>query len=121
MDRHRSADRGLETTALESGLPLRCEVCTLLHWLACHDFELSAAECLPCRGDRCMLNLSWLIGPSIGLLYVIGWIWRTPAAGSDTGVRFYDYHYPQISHRWTSLPCAPLKELEYREVVTEHT
>ncbi|GBL93887.1 hypothetical protein AVEN_25694-1 [Araneus ventricosus] len=34
------------------------------------------------------------------LLYVVGWIWNTPAAGSDVGVRFYGRHVRQILHRW---------------------
>ncbi|GBN39379.1 hypothetical protein AVEN_205915-1 [Araneus ventricosus] len=34
------------------------------------------------------------------LLYVVGWIWNTPAAGSDVGVRFYGRHVHQILHRW---------------------
>ncbi|GBM36416.1 hypothetical protein AVEN_234802-1 [Araneus ventricosus] len=34
------------------------------------------------------------------LLYVVGWIWNTPAAGWDVGVRFYGRHVRQILHRW---------------------
>ncbi|GBL77170.1 hypothetical protein AVEN_12794-1 [Araneus ventricosus] len=51
------------------------------------------------------------------LLYVVGWIWNTPAAGSDVGVRFYGRHVRQLLHRWI-FPMGPSKELVYRDVVT---
>ncbi|GFU66064.1 hypothetical protein TNCV_1116761 [Trichonephila clavipes] len=34
------------------------------------------------------------------LLYVIGWIWRTPSTRSDEGLQFHDRLHHQISHHW---------------------
>ncbi|GFU66687.1 hypothetical protein TNCV_3111711 [Trichonephila clavipes] len=38
-------------------------------WLACHDFEPSTAEDPPCRGCRCMLNMSRLKYSPIGVVW----------------------------------------------------
>ncbi|GFS94644.1 hypothetical protein TNCV_3649801 [Trichonephila clavipes] len=41
-------------------------------WLAYHEFESSAAEDPPCRGDHCTLNLSNLKRPLVGLMWTLG-------------------------------------------------
>ncbi|GFU68443.1 uncharacterized protein TNCV_3869351 [Trichonephila clavipes] len=36
-------------------------------------------------------------------LYVIGWIWYNPVAGSDMEIRFYGHHC-HLSNRWVFFP-----------------
>ncbi|GFW78866.1 hypothetical protein TNCV_2058871 [Trichonephila clavipes] len=51
-------------------------------WLACHKFEPGAAKDPPCRGDRCMLNMSRLKRPPIDELQAgwRSWVCRWPTA-----------------------------------------
>ncbi|GFV84420.1 hypothetical protein TNCV_5006841 [Trichonephila clavipes] len=41
-------------------------------WLVCHELKPSTAEDPPCRGDRCMLNMSRLKCPPVDVAWKLG-------------------------------------------------
>ncbi|GFU59670.1 hypothetical protein TNCV_3186381 [Trichonephila clavipes] len=41
-------------------------------WLKCHEFESSATKGPSCRGACCILNLSWLKRPPVGVVWKLG-------------------------------------------------